>query len=87
MFQPVSKETVRRYLTQLRSTKSPGHDNIPLRLIRDGADIIANPLIHIITLSLKLKIARAIPLYKSEDKALPDNYCPISVLPVLSKIS
>ena len=33
-------------------------------------------------------IARVIPLYKSGDKALPDNYHPISVLPlpVLSKI-
>ena len=92
-FQLVSKERARRYLAQLKSTKSPGHDNLPPRLIRDGADIIASLLTHIINLSLttslvpnKLKIARVIPLYKSGDKALPNNYRPISVLPVLSKI-
>ena len=91
-FQSVSKERVRRHLAQLKSTKSPGHDNLPPRLLKDCADI-AKPLTHIINLSLKtslipnkLKIAKVIPLHKSGNKALPDNYRPISVLPVLSKI-
>ena len=92
-FQSVSKERVRRHLAQLKSTKSPGHDNLPPRLLKDCADVIAKPLAHIINLSLetslvpnKLKIAKVIPLHKSGNKALPDNYRPISVLPVLSKI-
>ena len=74
-------------------TKSPSHDNLPPRLLKDGANVIAKPLTHNINLSLKtslvpnkLKIARVIPLHKSGNKALPDNYCPISVLPALSKI-
>ena len=38
------------------------------------------------TIGDRLKIAKVIPLHKSGNKALPDNYRPISVLPVLSKI-
>ena len=92
-FQSVSKERVRRHLAKLKSTKSPGHDNLPPRLLKDCADFIAKPLAHIINLSLKtslvpnkLKITKVIPLHKSGNKALPDNYRPMSVLPVLSKI-
>ena len=92
-FEPVSKEKVRRHLAQLKSTKSPGHDNLPPRLLKDCANVIAKPLTHIINLSLntslvpnKLKIAKVIPLHKSGNKKLPENYRPISVLPALSKI-
>ncbi len=34
----------------------------------------------------KLKLAKVVPVYKSEDKMLVSNYRPISVLPVFSKI-
>ena len=92
-FQSVSKERFQRHLAKLKSTKSPGHDNLSPRLLKDCADVIAKPLAHTINLSLKtslvpnkLKIAKVIPLHKSGNKALPDNYRPISVLPVLSKI-
>ena len=33
-----------------------------------------------------LKVAKVIPLYKKDDKALFDNYRPISILPSISKI-
>ena len=35
---------------------------------------------------LSLKIARVIPLYKSGDLRLINNYPPVSVLPVFSKL-
>ena len=34
----------------------------------------------------KLKIAKIVPIYKSDDKLLVNNYLPISVLPFFSKI-
>ena len=34
----------------------------------------------------KLKIAKVVPVFKSEDKTLLNNYRPISILPVFSKI-
>ena len=91
--EPVSKEKVRRHLAQLKSTQSPGHDNLPPRLLKDCANVSAKPLTHIINLSLntslvpnKVKIAQGIPLHKSGSKKEPENYRPISVLPALSKL-
>jgi hypothetical protein len=55
-------------------------------------DIIASPLTHIINLSISsgivpdlIKIARVVPLFKSGDHRLQQNYRPISILPIFSK--
>ena len=34
----------------------------------------------------KLKIAKVVPIYKSEDENIFNNYLPISILPALSKV-
>ena len=51
-------------------------------------------LTHIINLSFiqrvfpkELKIAKVIPLFKSDDPSLIKKYRPVSVLPIFSKIS
>ena len=57
-------------------------------------DVISDPLVSIINLSLssgvfpdKLKISKIIPIHKSDDASLVrPNYIPISILPGLSKI-
>ena len=61
--------------------------------MKDAAAIIAKPLCHIINLSLKSgvvpsdwKIAKITPFHKAGDTTKADNYRPISILPVLSKI-
>ena len=50
-------------------------------------------LVHLLNLSLKdgvfpyqLKLARVVAIFKSEDRTLVNNYRPVSVLPVLSKL-
>ena len=55
--------------------------------------MICYPLTHLINLSItsgivtvQLKIARVIPLFKSGDKSTFTNYRPVSVLPAFSKI-
>ena len=52
-----------------------------------------HPLLHILNLSLsegvfpdELKVAKCIPLYKSGNKLLINNYRPVSILPIFSKI-
>ena len=92
-FQSVSKERVSRALAQLNPSKAPGQDNFSPRFLKDGATMIAEPLAHIINLSLrtsvvpgKMKIAKVIPLFKSGSKTSVENYRPISVLPALSKV-
>ena len=54
---------------------------------------IFRPITYIINLSIKqrtfpdnLKIAKVIPIFKQGSRSLCDNYRPISVLPVLSKV-
>jgi len=54
----------------MKSKKSPGPDNIGLKLIKEVAEILINPLVHIFNLSLttgvvpdKLQIAKIIPVF------------------------
>jgi hypothetical protein len=54
---------------------------------------IAEPLVYIFSLSIssgsfpsRLKTSRTVPIFKSGDHLLCDNYCPISLLPTISKI-
>ena len=64
-----------------------------MSVIKNSIDIISEPLMYIINLSLaqgivpkQMKIARVTPIYKSGDHALFTNYRPISVLPSFSKL-
>ena len=73
--------------------KATGLDNIPARLIRDGAPIISECLTHIINLSFSSgvvpddwKTSRVVPLFKSDNREEMDNYRPISIL-YFSKIA
>ena len=75
------------------SKKSGGYDNVDPNIIQHVIPQIANQLAHIFNNSFtmgivprKLKIAKVIPLYKSENPELFTNYRPISILPCLSKI-
>jgi hypothetical protein len=56
-------------------------------------DIIASPFTHIINLSISsgivpdlMKIARVVPLFKSGDHRLFQNYRPISIIPIFAKL-
>ena len=84
---------VEKELKNLKRRKASGVDDLPNGLLKDGADIIAKPLAHIINLSLRtstvpsaLKTALISPIHKSGSTNDTNNYRPISVLPVLSKI-
>ena len=72
---------------------SSGHDGISTRFIKRILEIITPPLTHIINQSLctglfpdRLKIAKVIPLFKKDDQHILDNYRPISLLSVISKV-
>ena len=72
---------------------SPGVDGIPAAVLKHVAHDIINPLVHVCQLSLseghfpsELKIAKVIPLYKANDPSMFNNYRPISLLSVFSKI-
>ena len=68
-----------------------GHDELPLSMFRDNVDIFSETLCLLCNLSMrsgivpdKMKLGR--PIFKGGDPQLVNNYRPISVLPVLSKL-
>ena len=67
----VGEEEIENLLNGLTASKATGLDSLPARFLKDGAEVIACPLAHIINLSLHssqipedMKNARVIPLYK-----------------------
>ena len=80
-------------LKKLKHKKATGSDNLPSGFLKDVAIIIAKPLSHIINLSIAtdivppgFKIGLITSVYENGPKNDMHNYCPITVLPVCSKI-
>ena len=92
-FSEIGVEEVTAGLRNLKILKATGIDMIPSRALKIAADIIAPSITWIFNLSLKTGIfvdawkkACVLPIYKSGDRRLCENYRPISILPVISKI-
>ena len=92
-FKPVSEGLVCKVIAKLKPKQSSGVDNISNVLLKKLASVIKLPLCNIINKSLQsgvfpdlMKLALVTPLHKGGESRLPDNYRPISLLPVFSKI-
>ena len=88
-----SVNTVTRLLKTIDEKKSAGLDNIPNKLLKIAAEVVAPSLTKIFIQSIitgifpkEWKEARVSPLYKSGAKNYRSNYRPISVIPTVSKI-
>ena len=89
----VSVEEVRNYLNGLDTSKACGPDGIPARLLKQCSEQIAPSLCAIFNNSLssgriprEWKSADITPVHKKESKEPADNYRPISLLPMVSKV-
>ena len=92
-FQEVSESSVEKLLKEIDTSKATGIDQIPAKFLKDAAPVISVHITKIINLSIKTetfpsecKIAKLKPLYKKGAKTEPENYRPISLLPLISKI-
>ena len=72
--------------------KAAGIVNLSCKFLKDGTDILARPISQLCNHSIKLnsfprscKIAKIKLLFKKGSKTDPQNYRPISWLPILSK--
>ena len=88
-----SQDLVEDIMTNLKAKNSYGYDNIPMRVLRDGAVHLAKPyhkLMNMIyvtkTIPNQWKVARILPLHKKGAKNNFNNYRPISNLCVATKI-
>ena len=92
-FMSVTTNDVRDVLLSMNPKKSTGHDNIPPRLLKLGADVLCYPIQSIINVCIQrsvfpdtLKLAEVTPVFKKGDTLLVSNYRPISILTCISKI-
>ena len=75
------------------NNSSAGYDEIPAHILKQNTILYIKPLTHLINSSInkgifpdELKIAKVIPIFKSGNKELIENYRPISILSVFTKV-
>ena len=90
-FRPVSVTLVYNLLVKLSTSKATGLDNISAKFLQMAAPVVAPSLTEIFNMSIdtqqfpsEWKTAKVIPL--RGQRSLLDNYRPISILPVVSKL-
>ena len=89
----ISTRGVEKLLRQLKPGKASGPDNISPRVLKELADVIADPLARVFRKSLHKgtvpsdwKHANVAPIYKKGEKYDPANYRPVSPTCVASKL-
>ena len=90
-FNEVSSEKIKSYIMSLSSNKAIT-DQLPLRIFKSILPIIVHSITHIVNLSLSTgqfpdscKVATVTPIFKGGDVSDPNDYRPISILPIISK--
>ena len=89
---PVTTTEIDKLILSLKDS-APGWDYITASLLKISLDYIRDPLCYLCNKSLQtgifpaqLKIANVLPLYKAEDPFQFNNYRPVSLLCILSKV-
>ena len=92
-FTSVHPDEVNKIIENLKNSKSSGIDNIDTYIIKLARKELVPVITHIINLSLTQshfpeiwKTAKTIPLHKRNEKIYPQNFRPVSLLPICSKI-
>ena len=92
-FTETNVQEVMILLMQLNESKSTGHVSLPIGALKIAANIIVPQLVSIFNLCLRtgtfpkaMKIAKIIAIFKAGCRFSVNNYRPISLLPIFSKI-
>ena len=92
-FSAINESDVIKAIDKLPSNTSSGVDGISPILLKHIKHEISKPVTLILNQCLTmgifpdiLKIAKMVPIYKSNDENIFHNYRPISILPALSKV-
>ena len=93
VFKPLAVGDISKIISKFESKTSTGHDNLSMKIFKIIYPSVLDSLTCIINQSLSrgifpssLKVAKVIPLFKKGDEKVLDNYRPISLLPVISKV-
>ena len=89
----MSFEEIETEIRLLKLNKASQYSDIPTKIIKENSDIFSNFISESINNSIKssifpscLKHADVTPLHKKCNKSLKENYRPVSILPILSKV-
>ena len=89
----VSVSQIKKLLKNLKNTKSTAVDGLDNFCIKVSSDIIAQPLHHIISLSImqckfptSWKYSKIVPIHKKDSLLESSNYRPVAILSPLGKI-
>jgi len=92
-FTPCEENELLAILETLNTNKATGSDNISAKIIKMNAKLLAKPLCVIFNKSIqtgvfpsRMKHARINPVHKGGSIDSTENYRPISILPIFSKI-
>ena len=92
-FKEVSIEETQKEVLNLNNKKASQNSDIPTKIIKENSDIFGKALCSFINDSIKsftfpscLKEADITPIHKKGKKDQKENYRPVSIRPVLSKI-
>ena len=89
-FSPISPNEVNLEILSMSNNKSYGFYSFPVSILKHASVVISDVLAKIFNKSIdlgtfpsKLKMAKVIPIFKSDDNTDPNNYRPISLLILL----
>ena len=92
LLRTIEEEEIKKIILSLKDG-APGTDDVSAKALKSTVDSIIVPLLHVCRLSFTeghfpkdLKVAKIVPLHKGNDPSLFNNYRPISLLSVFSKI-
>ena len=91
--QPIDSDTIILIIKSMKNSNSCGCDGIQLRFLKESLPVVIPYITCILNTSIVTgtfpqlwKEAIVVPILKSGDADQPQNYRPISLLPILSKI-
>ncbi len=91
-FSEIEETIILNLVKSINPAKAASLDNIAGKFLKEGASVLATPLTQICNLSIRLstfpdkcKHAKLKPLFKKGITTEPQNYRPISLLPLISK--
>ena len=89
----LSVSEVELTLLNLDASKATGPDELPAKILKETAEVIAPSLTELFNKSLRLgclpedwKLANIVPVFKKDNKEQAENYRPISLLSIVSKV-
>ena len=90
-FKPFLRDDILTEISKMKEDKSS--TGIPVKILKDNADLLADKLTDILNKCLKtgifpdkLKLADISPIFKAKDNTSKKNYRPVSVLNTVSKL-